>query len=82
METLEEHIRHMVMQFDLVKLFGTLFNECFPSGDSMVLAYQAEPRETSTAPESDSNEVVEVGMLEKEKEKLMLIIFDVEGDGC
>ena len=24
----------------------------------------------------------EVGMLEKEKEKLMSIIFDVKGDGC
>ena len=49
-ETLEEHIRHMVMRFDSVKLFETLFNECFPSGDSVALAYQAELGETSNAP--------------------------------
>jgi len=50
----------------------------------MALAYQAEPGETGVAPESDSNEVVEVGMLEmfEEKEKLMSIMFDVKEDGC
>ena len=52
------------------------------SGDSVALAYQAEPGGTGVAPQSDSNEVVEVGMLEMfEEEKLMSIIFDVKGDG-
>jgi hypothetical protein len=55
-----------------------LFNECFPSGDSAALAYQAELGETGVASESGSDEVVEVGRMEmfEEKEKLVLIIFE------